>query len=120
MVSTPAIPWLLRWQGLWHGGAKSSRLQPLLPQLAGGFLVALLLLLPLSDRGGLGLLITACSVLWLVWCLSTPPSSKPLGAINGWLLAYLALALLATGFSPVPAAAAKGLFKLLSYLGVYA
>jgi putative inorganic carbon (HCO3(-)) transporter len=30
------------------------------------------------------------------------------------------LALLATGFSPVPAAAAKGLFKLLSYLGVYA
>jgi len=120
MVSTPAIPWLLRWQGLWHGGAKSSRLQPLLPQLAGGFLVALLLLLPLSDRGGLGLLITACSVLWLVWCLSTPPSSKPLGAINGWLLAYLALALLATGFSPVPAAAVKGLFKLLSYLGVYA
>lgn len=120
MVSTPAIPWLLRWQGLWHGGAKSSRLQPLLPQLAGGFLVALLLLLPLADRGGLGLLITACSVLWLVWCLSTPPSSKPLGAINGWLLAYLALALLATGFSPVPAAAAKGLFKLLSYLGVYA
>jgi putative inorganic carbon (HCO3(-)) transporter len=120
MVSTPAIPWLLRWQGLWHGGAKSSRLQPLLPQLAGCFLVALLLLLPLADRGGLGLLITACSVLWLVWCLSTPPSSKPLGAINGWLLAYLALALLATGFSPVPAAAAKGLFKLLSYLGVYA
>jgi len=120
MVSTPAIPWLLRWQGLWHGGAKSSRLAPLLPQLAGGLLVALLLLLPLADRGGLGLLITACSVLWLVWCLSAPPSSKPLGAINYWLLAYLALALLATGFSPVPAAAAKGLFKLLSYLGVYA
>ena len=120
MVSTPAIPWLLRWQGLWHGGAKSSRLAPLLPQLAGGLLVALLLLLPLADRGGLGLLISACSVLWLVWCLSAPPSSKPLGGINGWLLAYLALALLATGFSPVPAAAAKGLFKLLSYLGVYA
>ncbi len=120
MDSTPAIPWLLRWQGLWHRGAKSSRLQPLLPQLAGGLLVALLLLLPLADRGGLGLLISACSVLWLVWCLSAPPSSKPLGAINGWLLAYLALALLATGFSPVPAAAAKGLFKLLSYLGVYA
>lgn len=120
MVSTPAIPWLLRWQGLWHGGAKSSRLAPLLPQLAGGLLVALLLLLPLADRGGLGLLISACSVLWLVWCLSAPPSSKPLGAINCWLLAYLALALLATGFSPVPAAAAKGLFKLLSYLGVYA
>ena len=120
MVSTPAIPWLLRWQGLWHGGAKSSRLAPLLPQLAGGLLVALLMLLPLADRGGLGLLISACSVLWLVWCLSAPPSSKPLGAINYWLLAYLALALLATGFSPVPAAAAKGLFKLLSYLGVYA
>ena len=120
MVSTPAIPWLLRWQGLWHGGTKSSRLAPLLPQLAGGVLVALLLLLPLADRGGLGLLISACSVLWLVWCLSAPPSSKPLGAINSWLLVYLALALLATGFSPVPAAAAKGLFKLFSYLGVYA
>ena len=28
--------------------------------------------------------------------------------------------MLATGFSPVPADAAKGLLKLLSYLGVYA
>jgi putative inorganic carbon (HCO3(-)) transporter len=36
------------------------------------------------------------------------------------LLAVLAVALLATGFSPVPVAAAKGLMKLTSYLGVYA
>jgi putative inorganic carbon (HCO3(-)) transporter len=35
-------------------------------------------------------------------------------------MAVLAVALLATGFSPVPVAAAKGLMKLTSYLGVYA
>ncbi|WP_341901414.1 IctB family putative bicarbonate transporter [Synechococcus sp. UW140] len=120
MSSSPSIPWLLRWQGLWQGERNASRLLPFLPQLAGGLLTALLLLLPLADRGGLGLLITACGLLWLIWGLATPASGKPLGAVNGWLLAYLALALLATGFSPVPAAAAKGLFKLLSYLGVYA
>ncbi|WP_353090677.1 putative bicarbonate transporter, IctB family, partial [Synechococcus lacustris] len=120
MSSSPSIPWLLRWQGLWQGERNASRLLPFLPQLAGGLLTALLLLLPLADRGGLGLLITACGLFWLIWGLATPASAKPLGAVNGWLLAYLALALLATGFSPVPAAAAKGLFKLLSYLGVYA
>ena len=80
----------------------------------------LLLLLPLADRGGLALLISACGLFWLLWGLATAPSPRPLGALNGWLLVYLALALLATGCSPVPAAAAKGLFKLVSYLGVYA
>jgi len=120
MSSSPSIPWLLRWQGLWQGERNASRLLPFLPQLAGGLLTALLLLLPLADRGGLGLLITACGLFWLIWGLATPASGKPLGAVNGWILAYLALALLATGFSPVPAAAAKGLLKLLSYLGVYA
>ncbi|NDG01445.1 MAG: putative bicarbonate transporter, IctB family, partial [Synechococcaceae bacterium WBB_32_011] len=118
MSSSPSIPWLLRWQGLWQGQRNASRLLPFLPQLAGGLLTALLLLLPLADRGGLGLLITACGLFWLIWGLATPACGKPLGAVNGWLLAYLALALLATGFSPVPAAAAKGLLKLFSYLGV--
>ncbi|NBQ18571.1 MAG: putative bicarbonate transporter, IctB family, partial [Synechococcaceae bacterium WB5_2A_257] len=60
MSSSPSIPWLLRWQGLWQGQRNASRLLPFLPQLAGGLLTALLLLLPLADRGGLGLLITAC------------------------------------------------------------
>ena len=83
-------------------------------------LCALLLVLPMATRTGLGLLIAACGLLWLVWGLATPPVQRPLGAINGWLLVYLAIAVVATGLSPVPAAAAKGLLKLLSYLGVYA
>jgi putative inorganic carbon (HCO3(-)) transporter len=120
MGQFPVTPWILRWQGLWQADTNPSRLWPLLPQLAGWLLVLLLLLLPLADRTGLGLLITACGLLWLVWGLAAPASTKPLGAMNGWLLAYLALAIMATGFSPVPAAAAKGLFKLVSYLGVYA
>jgi putative inorganic carbon (HCO3(-)) transporter len=119
MTSTPATPWLLRWQGLLAAG-EQSRLRRWLATLAGGLLTALLLLLPLADRGGLGLLISACGLLWLVWGLATPTKNQPLGALNGWILAYLALAVLATGFSPVPAAAAKGLLKLFSYLGVYA
>jgi putative inorganic carbon (HCO3(-)) transporter len=75
--------------------------------------------LPLLTRGGLSLLILACGLLWLLWALRTPSGGR-LGPIHGWLLLVLALAVLATGFSPVPAAAAKGLLKLVSYLGVYA
>ena len=119
MSPSPAAPWLLCWQGL-LATEQTSRLRKLLPQIAGGMLCALLLVLPITTRTGLGLLIAACGLLWLVWGLATPPVQRPLGAINGWLLVYLAIAVVATGLSPVPAAAAKGLLKLLSYLGVYA
>jgi len=110
-------PLLLRWQGLlaaWEGGALSRHL----PQVAGWVLVALMLGLPWVTRGGLSLLIAAAGLLWLLWALRTPAGR--IGPINGWLLAVLAIAVLATGFSPVPSAALKGLMKLLSYLGVYA
>ena len=63
------------------------------------------------DHGSSGLL-------WLLWSLVTP--SGRITPISGWLLGFLAVAVLATGFSPVPMDAAKGLIKLLSYLGVYA
>lgn len=110
-------PWLLRWQGLlasWHGGWLAEHL----PLVAGWVLVALMAMLPVITRAGLTLLITACGLLWLVWALRTPPGR--IGAINAWLLLVLGLAVLATGFSPVPMAAFKGLLKLVSYLGVYA
>jgi len=74
--------------------------------------------LPLISRGGVALLIAASGLLWILWALRTPPGR--LGAINLWILGILAVALLATGFSPVPLAAFKGLLKLGSYLGVYA
>ncbi|NDG75204.1 MAG: putative bicarbonate transporter, IctB family, partial [Synechococcaceae bacterium WB8_1B_136] len=61
---------------------------------------------------------TAAGLLWLLWALRTPPGA--IGSISGWLLLMLGIAVLATGFSPVPAAALKGLLKLVSYLGVYA
>ncbi|MFM7313103.1 MAG: IctB family putative bicarbonate transporter [Cyanobium sp.] len=113
----PPAPLLLRWQGLfasWPGGWLSAHL----PLVAGWVLVALMASLPVVTRGGLTLLIAACGLLWLLWALRTPPGR--IGAINGWLLLVLALAVLATGCSPVPIAALKGLFKLVSYLGVYA
>jgi putative inorganic carbon (hco3(-)) transporter len=62
--------------------------------------------------------VLASGLLWLLLALTTSPG--PLVEIDRWILGILAIALLATGFSPVPLAAAKGLVKLVSYLGVYA
>jgi putative inorganic carbon (HCO3(-)) transporter len=112
-----AVPWLLRWQGLLaaqSGGPLSSRL----PLLAGLLLCALLGGLPLLSRAGLSLLIVAAGLLWLIWALGSPAAG--LQPIHRWMLAIVAIALVATGCSPVPVAAAKGLLKLFSYLGVYA
>ena len=115
-ASAPA-PWLLRWQGQLVGGSVGPLAQRL-PLISGVVLCALMAGLPLVTRGGLSLLITASGLLWVLWALRTPPGR--IGALNGWLLAMLAVMVLATGFSPVPVAAAKGLAKLVSYLGVYA
>ena len=118
MTSASApTPWLLRWQGLLRGGADGPLVRRL-PLLAGLVLCALLAGLPLVTRAGLSLLILAAGLLWVVWALCQPPGR--IGAISGWLLVMLAVMVLATGFSPVPMAAAKGLAKLVSYLGVYA
>jgi putative inorganic carbon (HCO3(-)) transporter len=110
-------PLLLRWQGLWASrsdGPLAARLVP----LSGCVLCALMASLPWISRSGLSLLILACAGLWILVCLGRKASG--LRGINAWILAILAIALVATGFSPVPAAAAKGLLKLASYLGVYA
>ncbi|MEB3255726.1 MAG: IctB family putative bicarbonate transporter [Synechococcaceae cyanobacterium] len=117
LPATAPTPLLLRWQGLLAATAPG-RLESRLPLLAGLVLCALMAGLPLVTRGGLSLLIAACGLLWLLWALRTQPEG--LGAIHLWLLAVLAIAVLATGFSPVPTAAFKGLIKLVSYLGVYA
>ena len=113
-ASNPS-PWLLRWQGCLPGSAAQ---QERLGNLAGILLILLLAGLPLVSRTGLGLIVMACGALWMLWSLTKPP--ERLGGISGWLLLFLGVAVLATGFSPVPAAALKGLVKLLSYLGVYA
>ncbi len=113
-----APPLLLRWQGLlraWPAGPLSQRLVP----LGGLVLCALMAGLPLISRSGLSLLILASGWLWLLIALRRPPRGG-LSPIHAWILAILAVALLATGFSPVPTAALKGLLKLASYLGVYA
>ena len=86
--------------------------------IAGIIICALMAGLPLVTRGGLSLLILAAGLLWLIWALRTPAGG--LGPINGWLLLLLGIAVVATGCSPVPVAAFKGLLKLVSYLGVYA
>jgi len=117
LAPVPSTPWLLRWQG-WLNGASAGPLSSRLPLVAGVVLCALMAGLPLVTRGGLSLLILAAGLLWLVWALCTPAGR--IGGISGWLLLMLGLAVLATGFSPVPVAAFKGLLKLVSYLGVYA
>ena len=113
----PPSPWLLRWQGV-LASLPAGPLTNQLPLLSGVVLCALMAGLPLVTRSGLSLLILAAGLLWLLWALRTPGGG--LGAINGWLLLVLGLAVVATGCSPVPVAAFKGLLKLVSYLGVYA
>ena len=108
-------PWLLRWQGLLAG---SPAQQKRLSNLAGLVLILLMAGLPVLTRNGLAVIMLACGALWLLWSLIQ--ASCRIGAISCWLLLFLAVAILATGVSPVPSAAAKGLVKLISYLGVYA
>ena len=108
---------ILRWQGL-MAQAPGGLLSKQLPLIAGVVLCALMAGLPLVTRSGFSLLIAACGLLWVLLALRTPPGK--VGSINRWILGIMALALLATGFSPVPSAALHGLVKLLSYLGVYA
>ncbi|MEB3242242.1 MAG: IctB family putative bicarbonate transporter [Cyanobacteriota bacterium] len=117
MTVLASPPLVLRWQGV-LAGQRGGWLARHLELVAGWVLCALMAWLPQVSRGGLSLLITACGLLWILWALRVKPG--PIGAINGWLLAVLAVAVLATGFSPVPVAAFKGLMKLVSYLGVYA
>jgi len=117
LAPVPSTPWLLRWQGSLQQAA-AGPLGSRLSVLAGVVLCALMAGLPLVTRAGLSLLILAAGLLWLLWALCTPAGR--IGGISGWLLLMLGLAVLATGCSPVPVAAFKGLLKLVSYLGVYA
>ncbi len=117
MTAVAPTPLLLRWQGL-LAQQRSGWLGAHLELVAGVVLCALMAWLPQISRAGLSLMIFASGLLWVLWALRTRPGG--LGAINGWLLAVLAVAVVATGFSPVPVAAFKGLMKLVSYLGVYA
>ena len=110
-------PLLLRWQGL-LAAAPAGPLSDHLLTISGVVLCALMAGLAVVTRSGLSLLILACGVLWLLLALRRPAGA--ITGINGWILAILAISLLATGFSPVPSAALKGLLKLASYLSVYA
>ena len=104
-------PLVARWQGLM---APAPAVLKRLEGLAGLLLLVLLTGLPLFTRTGLALVIAACGALWLLWCLCSPP--RRIGAISLWLMLFLSIAVVATGCSPVPIAASKGLIKLLSYL----
>ena len=105
---------LSRWQGLLRASpATLHRLE----LLAGCLLIVLLGGLPFFTRSGLTLLMLSSGLLWVIWSLVTP--AAPIDKITTWLLIILAVAVLATGVSPVPIAATKGLLKLLSYLAVY-
>ena len=94
---------LVRWQGvITPDQAVLKRLEG----LAGLLLLALFTGLPFFTRTGLALVIAACGVLWLLWCLCSPPPQR-IGTISRWLMLFLAIAIVATGCSPVPIAASK-------------
>ena len=98
---------LSRWQGLLRASpATLHRLE----LLAGCLLIVLLGGLPFFTRSGLTLLMLSSGLLWVIWSLVTP--AAPIDKITTWLLIILAVAVLATGVSPVPIAATKGLLKL--------
>ena len=109
------VPLIQRWQGCLQPQPVVLRR---LEWLAAILLMVLLSGLPFLSRSGLALVMVACGLIWLLWSLCTPPVRVE--TPSSWLLVILGIAILATGFSPVPIAAIKGLLKLLSYLGVYA
>ncbi len=107
---------LLDWQGL------GSRWEPThltrrLPLLAGLLLLSLFTALPFLSRSGMVLLLLGAGLLWLSWSVLEPPG--PMGSMGRRLLIFLAIAIVATGFSPVPQEALRGLLKLVLYLGVW-
>ena len=104
-----------RWQGCLQPQPVVMRR---LEWLAAILLMVLLSGLPFLSRSGMALVMVACGLIWLLWSLCTPPVRVE--TPSSWLLVIVGIAILATGFSPVPVAAVKGLLKLLSYLGVYA
>ena len=109
------VPLIQRWQGCLQPQPVVMRR---LEWLAAILLMVLLSGLPFLSRSGMALVMVACGLIWLLWSLCTPPVRVE--TPSSWLLVIVGIAILATGFSPVPIAAFKGLLKLLSYLGVYA
>ena len=108
---------LLDWQGLGRRW-EPTRLTRRLPLLAGLLLLSLFTVLPFLSRPGMALLLLGSGLLWLSWSLLEPPRAP--GAMGRWLLVFLAVAVVATGFSPVPREALRGLLKLVLYLGGWA
>lgn len=108
---------LLGWQGLGRRW-EPTRLTRRLPLLAGLLLLILFTVLPFLSRPGMALLLLGSGLLWLSWSLLEPPRAT--GSMGCWLLMFLAVAVVATGFSPVPREALRGLLKLVLYLGVWA
>ena len=109
------VPLIQRWQGCLQPQPVVTRR---LEWLAAILLMVMFTGLPFLSRSGMALLMVACGLIWLLWSLCTPPVR--IETPSSWLLVIVGIAILATGFSPVPIAAFKGLLKLLSYLGVYA
>ena len=108
---------LLGWQGLGDRWERT-RLTRRLPLLAGLLLMSLFTVLPFLSRPGMALLLLGSGLLWLSWSLLEPPGT--IGPMGRWLLVFLAIAVVATGFSPVPREALRGLLKLVLYLGTWA
>ncbi|KKZ11114.1 MAG: hypothetical protein TH68_09390 [Candidatus Synechococcus spongiarum 142] len=108
---------LLDWQGL-GGRWGHTCLTRRLPLLAGLLLLSLFTALPFLSRSGMALLLLGNGVLWLSWSVLEAPGR--MGSMGRWLLVFLAIAVVATGFSPVPQEALRGLLKLVLYLGVWA
>ena len=108
---------LLDWQGLGRRW-EPTRLTRRLPLLAGLLLLSLFTVLPFLSRPGMVLLLLGSGLLWLSWSVLEPPGGT--GSMGRRLLVFLAIAVVATGFSPVPREALRGLLKLVLYLGVWA
>ncbi|MEO0409060.1 MAG: IctB family putative bicarbonate transporter [Cyanobacteria bacterium P01_A01_bin.135] len=101
LTSWRATNWLLR-QADW---------------LALGLVMLLYSIAPFTSTTLIGLVLLACSALWLLLLLR---ERIPLSPVHLVVLAYWAIATVATAFSPVRAAAADGWVKLTLYLMLFA
>ncbi len=116
MSGQSVVSVLLDWQGL-GSRWEPTRLTRRLPLLAGLLLLSLFTTLPFLSRSGMVLLLLGAGLLWLSWSVLEPP--EPMGSMGHRLLIFLAIVIVATGFSPVPQEALPGLLKLVLYLGAW-
>ncbi|AFY61442.1 IctB family putative bicarbonate transporter [Synechococcus sp. PCC 6312] len=126
-ITLGTIPWsqwrqkslLGQWMGLIQAWQRGSVLWPWVQGLGGVLAGLILILAPFVPSGMIGVVLFAGVLFWGLWTVSTAPENR-FTPIHSLVALYWSIAVVATAFSPVKAAAFQGLIKLSLYMGFFA